>query len=61
MEEVVLRLEELLFPSNADVVVLSVAVNDEAIHIEARSPVAGPSVPDAGAAADPLLLPALSR
>lgn len=48
MEEVVLRLEELLFPSIADVVVLSVAVNDEAVHIEARSPVAGAICPGCG-------------
>lgn len=45
-----LRLEELLFPSIADVAVLSVDVNDEAVHIEARStPASGPSAPDAGA------------
>ncbi|MFD0344834.1 hypothetical protein ACFVH0_40260 [Streptomyces sp. NPDC127117] len=37
MEEVVLRLQELLFPSLADVVVLSVDVDDEAVRIEARS------------------------
>ncbi|WP_392668012.1 hypothetical protein [Streptomyces sp. LN785] len=41
MEEMVLRLEELLFPSIADVTVLSVAVNDEAVHVEARSTVPG--------------------
>ncbi|MGW6359576.1 hypothetical protein ACWFR5_31540 [Streptomyces sp. NPDC055092] len=41
MEEMVLRLEELLFPSIADVVALSVAVNGEAVRIEARSTVAG--------------------
>ncbi|MGA5425116.1 ISL3 family transposase [Streptomyces lavendulocolor] len=45
MEEVVLRLEELLFPSIADVAVLSVAVNDEAVRIEARSTVAGAICP----------------
>ncbi|MEU6291374.1 hypothetical protein [Streptomyces sp. NPDC046988] len=33
MEEVVLRLEELLFPSIADVAVLSVDVNEEAVRI----------------------------
>ncbi|MFE9882498.1 ISL3 family transposase [Streptomyces sp. NPDC005784] len=48
MEEVVLRLEELLFPSIADVAVLSVDVNDEAVHIEARSTVAGAVCPDCG-------------
>ncbi|WP_327575696.1 ISL3 family transposase [Streptomyces sp. NBC_00145] len=37
MEEAVLRLEELLFPSIADVAVLSVDVNDESVRIEARS------------------------
>ncbi|MEU1365082.1 hypothetical protein ABZ454_02995 [Streptomyces sp. NPDC005803] len=41
MEEVVLRLEELLFPSIADVAVLSVDVNDEAVRREARSTAAG--------------------
>ncbi|MFJ6784766.1 transposase family protein [Streptomyces yangpuensis] len=48
MEEVVLRLEELLFPSISDVVVLSVAVNDEAVHIEARSTVPGAICPECG-------------
>ncbi|MFI6107570.1 ISL3 family transposase [Streptomyces sp. NPDC051310] len=42
MEEVVLRLEELLFP------VLSVDVNDEAVRIEARSTVAGSDCPGCG-------------
>ncbi|MFJ8768763.1 CorA family divalent cation transporter [Streptomyces clavifer] len=36
MEEVVFRLEELLFPSIADVAVLSVAVNDEAVRMDAQ-------------------------
>ncbi|MFE9967999.1 hypothetical protein [Streptomyces sp. NPDC005525] len=43
MEEVVLQLEELLFPSIADVAVLSVAVNDDVSHrrgIPGRSPLA---------------------
>ncbi|MFF9076738.1 ISL3 family transposase [Streptomyces sp. NPDC014872] len=48
MEEVVLRLEELLFPSIADVAVLSVDVNDEAVRIEARSTVAGSACPGCG-------------
>ncbi|MFF7159773.1 transposase family protein [Streptomyces sp. NPDC008139] len=48
MEEVVLRLEELLFPSIADVAVLSVDVNDEAVHIVARSTVTGAVCPDCG-------------
>lgn len=37
----VLRLEELLFPSIADIAVLSVDVNDEAVLIEARCTMAG--------------------
>ncbi|MER7779995.1 hypothetical protein ABTZ21_34190 [Streptomyces sp. NPDC096191] len=45
MEEVVPRLEELLFPSISDVVVLSVAMNDEAVHIEDRSTAAGAICP----------------
>ncbi|MFE3991687.1 ISL3 family transposase [Streptomyces goshikiensis] len=44
----VLRLEELLFPSIADVTVLSVAVNDEAVHIEARSTMPGAICPGCG-------------
>lgn len=48
VEEVVLRLEELLFPSVADVAVLSVAVNDEAVRIEARSTAAGAICPGCG-------------
>ncbi|MEV8536191.1 ISL3 family transposase [Streptomyces sp. NPDC051211] len=41
MKETVLRLEELLFPSIADIAVLSVEVNDEAVLIEARCTMAG--------------------
>lgn len=48
VEEVVLRLEELLFPSISDVVVLSVDVDDEAVRIEARSTVAGSVCPGCG-------------
>ncbi|MFE2143204.1 ISL3 family transposase [Streptomyces sp. NPDC059456] len=48
MEEVVLRLEGLLFPSIAGVTVLSVAVNDEAVRIEARSTVPGAVCPGCG-------------
>ncbi|MES4909506.1 MULTISPECIES: ISL3 family transposase [unclassified Streptomyces] len=48
MEERVLRLEELLFPSIADVAVLSVDVSDEAVRIEARSTVAGAVCPGCG-------------
>lgn len=48
VEEVVLQLEKLLFPSISDVVVLSVAVNDEAVRIEARSTVAAAICPGCG-------------
>ncbi|WP_328753784.1 transposase family protein [Streptomyces sp. NBC_00269] len=48
MDEAVLRLKELLFPSIADVAVLSVAVNDEAVRIVARSTVAGAGCPGCG-------------
>ncbi|WP_461091580.1 ISL3 family transposase [Streptomyces incanus] len=48
MEETLLRLEELLFPSIADVAVLSVDVNDEAISIGARSTAAGAACPGCG-------------
>ncbi|MER5407431.1 hypothetical protein [Streptomyces sp. NPDC002769] len=63
MEEVVLRLEELLFTSIADVAVLSVTVNDEAVRIEARSTVAGGHLSRMWelVTADSQLLPALSR
>jgi transposase len=43
-----LRLEELLLPSIADVTVLSVDVNNEAIRVEARSTAAGAACPDCG-------------
>ncbi|MFF5538138.1 transposase family protein [Streptomyces cinerochromogenes] len=48
MEEVVLRLEELPFPSSTDVAVLSVDVNDEVVRIEARRTVAGVACPGCG-------------
>ncbi|WP_329567545.1 transposase family protein [Streptomyces sp. NBC_01361] len=48
VEEVVLRREELLFPSISDLAVLSVDVNDEAVRIEARSTVAGSACPGCG-------------
>ncbi|MFI8816759.1 MULTISPECIES: transposase [unclassified Streptomyces] len=48
MEEVVLRLDELLFPSIADVAVLSVDVKEEAVRIDARSTVAGVICPGCG-------------
>ncbi|MFH9983950.1 ISL3 family transposase [Streptomyces sp. NPDC017179] len=48
MEETLLRLKELLFPSIADVAVLSVDVNEEAISIGARSTGVGGACPDCG-------------
>ncbi|MFE3684052.1 transposase family protein [Streptomyces sp. NPDC059095] len=48
MEETLLRLEELLVPSIADVAVLSVDVNDETISTGARSTAAGAACPDCG-------------
>ncbi|MFG2212788.1 ISL3 family transposase [Streptomyces sp. NPDC048638] len=48
MDEKVLRLEELLFPSVADVTVLSVDVNDEAVRIEACSAAVGAACPGCG-------------
>ncbi|WP_157870071.1 MULTISPECIES: hypothetical protein [unclassified Streptomyces] len=61
MEEVVLRLDELLFPSIADVTVFSVDVKDEAVRIEARSTVAGGHLSRGRelVTADSQLLPAL--
>ncbi|MFF2255828.1 hypothetical protein [Streptomyces sp. NPDC058142] len=41
MEEMVPQLEKLLFPSIADVTVLSVEVSNEATRIEARCTMAG--------------------
>lgn len=43
-----LRLEKLLLPTIADVAVLSVDVNDEALRIEARCTAAGATCPDCG-------------
>ncbi|MEV5783734.1 ISL3 family transposase [Streptomyces sp. NPDC048448] len=48
MEETVLRLEELLFPSVADVTVLSVDVNDETVRIEACSAATRAACPGCG-------------
>ena len=45
MEKSVLRLEELLFPRVADVAVLSVDVNNEAICVEARRATPGSVCP----------------
>ncbi|MFD7900565.1 ISL3 family transposase [Streptomyces sp. NPDC059743] len=49
MEETTLRLEELLFPSIAEVAVLSVDVNNEVIRIGARRTSAGSTCPDCAA------------
>ncbi|MFE9976046.1 transposase family protein [Streptomyces hirsutus] len=48
MEETSLRLKGLLFPSIADVAVLSVNVNHEAIRIEARSTATEAGCPSCG-------------
>ncbi|WP_256215558.1 transposase family protein [Streptomyces sp. Ag109_O5-10] len=49
MKEVVLRLEELLFPSVADVAVLSVDVNIEIVRVDAQCTAAGAACPGCGA------------
>ncbi|MDT0454078.1 ISL3 family transposase [Streptomyces hesseae] len=48
MQEDVLQLEELLFPSIADVVVLSVVVDKEAVRINAKSAAGGAECPGCG-------------
>ncbi|MEU7061459.1 ISL3 family transposase [Streptomyces sp. NPDC046197] len=48
VEEVVLRLEELLFPSIADVAVLSVDVNIETVRVDAQCTAAGAVCPGCG-------------
>ncbi|MFJ6561975.1 ISL3 family transposase [Streptomyces sp. NPDC091412] len=48
MEETLLRLEGLLLPSIADVAVLSVDVNNEAMRVEARSTAAEARCPSCG-------------
>ncbi|MEE4423542.1 ISL3 family transposase [Streptomyces bugieae] len=48
MEKTVFRLEELLFPSIADVAVLSVGMDEEAIRIEVCSTATGANCPDCG-------------
>ncbi|WP_369154045.1 ISL3 family transposase [Streptomyces sp. R02] len=48
MEEVVLRLKELLFPSIADVVVLSVDVDIEIVRVDAHSTTDGAPCPSCG-------------
>ncbi|MFE4023815.1 ISL3 family transposase [Streptomyces sp. NPDC059101] len=48
MEKTMLRLEELLFPSVADVTALSVDVSDETVRIEACSATAGAPCPGCG-------------
>jgi hypothetical protein len=47
-EHRVLRLEMLLFPSIADVAVLSVDMNNKVVRIEARGTTAGSASPDCG-------------
>ncbi|WP_405693370.1 ISL3 family transposase [Streptomyces coelicoflavus] len=49
MEEVVLRLKELLFPSIADVAVLSVDLNIEMVRVDAHCTTAGDVCPGCGA------------
>ncbi|WP_345669326.1 transposase family protein [Streptomyces similanensis] len=48
MEEVVLRLKELLFPSIADIAVLSVDVNIEIVRVEAQCTTVGAACPGCG-------------
>ncbi|WP_085926386.1 transposase family protein [Streptomyces platensis] len=48
MEDVVLRLEQLLFPSIADVAVVSVDVNNETVRIEACCTAVGAVCPACG-------------
>jgi hypothetical protein len=56
----VLRLKELLLPSIANVAVLSMDVNNEAVRIDARCTAAGARVPGVGGMVWPCsrLLPA---
>ncbi|MGW3601087.1 transposase family protein [Streptomyces sp. NPDC005167] len=49
MEEVVLRLEKLLFPAIADVAVLSVNVDIEIVRVDAQCTTAGATCPGCGA------------
>ncbi|MFF4166362.1 ISL3 family transposase [Streptomyces sp. NPDC001741] len=49
MNEILLRLEELLFPSIADIAVLSVDVNIAKVRVDVRCTVAGASCPECGA------------
>ncbi|MEV6574214.1 hypothetical protein [Streptomyces sp. NPDC051577] len=49
MEEVVLRLKELLFQSIANVAVLSVDVNIEIVRIDAKCTTTGAACPECGA------------
>ncbi|GAA2286593.1 ISL3 family transposase [Streptomyces atrovirens] len=48
MEETTLRLKELLFPSIADVAVLSIDMNSEAIRVEVRVTTIGSECPECG-------------
>lgn len=49
VEEIVLRLKELLFPSVADVEVLSVDVNIEIVRVDAQCTAVGAACPECGA------------
>ncbi|WND23486.1 ISL3 family transposase [Streptomyces janthinus] len=49
MDEILLRLEELLFPSIADVAVLSVDVNNAIVRVDVQCTVVGASCPGCGA------------
>ncbi|MGW0365894.1 transposase family protein [Streptomyces sp. NPDC002990] len=49
MEEVVLRLKELLFPAVADIAVLSVNVEMEKVRLDAQCTTAGAACPGCGA------------
>ncbi|WP_405681203.1 ISL3 family transposase [Streptomyces sp. NBC_00868] len=49
MEEVVLRLKELLFPSIANVTVLSVDVNIAIVRVDAKCTMTGAACPECGA------------
>lgn len=49
VNEILFRLEELLFPSIADVAVLSVDVNIAIVRVDVRCTAAGASCPGCGA------------
>jgi hypothetical protein len=49
VDEILLRLEELLFPSIADVAVLSVDVNNAIVRVDVQCTAVGASCPGCGA------------